>query len=269
LSEYVAEAGHWYGKDGKPAYTQITASGKNKGNERPTTIRDARKLSLLPSVTTICSILDKPALTHWKIKHALKSKMWEVYQWVVSSRCPQLAPAFKMMFKIEQPSDADAAKRGSEIHAALERYLQGGGFDTEFQPYIRILQFVLDDLEINLTDEMHPERSFASELGYGGAVDLPVYVGDGIIIDFKTKDMDADKAAKGLVYDEHITQLAAYRMGLGLPKARLINLFLSRDNPNVYALHEWSEEDAQWGEKMFLSTFNTWKLMKRYEPNGA
>lgn len=136
----------------------------------------------------------------------------------------------------------------------------------EYGPYIQILKGVLDELGVKLTDTMHPERSFASELGYGGAVDLPIYLGDGIIIDFKTKDMDTAKAEGKLAYDDHIMQLAAYRMGLGMPDAKLYNLFLSRDNPTVYQLHEWTEEEAQWGEMMFLSVFEVWKRMKRYEP---
>ena len=71
MSKYAAESTHWYAQDGSPAYTQIIASGKNKGKERPTTIRDAKKLSLVPSVTTLLGIMDKPALTHWKINQAV------------------------------------------------------------------------------------------------------------------------------------------------------------------------------------------------------
>lgn len=264
MSDYIAEAGHWYSKKGKPAYEQITASGKNKGKKRNTTLRDARKLDLLPSVTTICSILDKPALTHWKIKNALELRMWDIYMWIAASRCPQLAAPFKMFFKIVQPDTENKAERGSEIHAALEQWLQSGTVPEGYEEYINVLKQVFSDLGISLTDTMHPERSFAAKEGYGGAVDLPIYVGDGIIIDFKTKDMNEEKAKEKLAYDEHIVQLAAYRKGLKLPKARLFNLFLSRDNPTAWALKEWTEEEAQWGEKMFMSTFNTWKLSKRF-----
>ena len=42
-------AGHWYSKEGKPVHTQI----KKDGGERNTTLADAKKLGLYPSVTTI------------------------------------------------------------------------------------------------------------------------------------------------------------------------------------------------------------------------
>ena len=267
MSDFVKESGHWYDEHGKPAYTQITASGKNKGEERPTTIRDAKKLSLLPSVTTVTSILDKPALTHWKIGRAIDILKGDIYSWMKKNQMPSGIPAsFKLMFKVVQPDMENKAERGSEIHAALEQYLHNEEYDKECQPYIDILNSVLEELGIAQDAEMHPERSFASKLGYGGAVDLPIYVGDGVIIDFKTKDMDTEKCKKLKAYDEHIMQLGAYRMGLELPKAKVYNLFLSRDNPTVYKLIEWTEEETQYGEQMFMSVFNTWKLMKRYMP---
>lgn len=269
LSDFVAESGHWYDKDGRPAYTQIVATGKNKGGERPTTVRDARKLSLLPSVTTISSILDKPALTHWKVMRALALLKWDIYTWMKEKGMPaNISAAFKIMFKVKQPDMENKAQRGSEIHGALEAWLHDEVYASEFDPYIAILDDVLCDLGIDYK-QVDAERSFGSELGYGGAVDLSYNVGDGVIIDFKTKDMDHEKCEKLKAYDEHIMQLAAYRMGLGLPKAKLYNLFLSRDNPSVYKLVEWTEEEAQWGEQAFMAVFSAWKLIKRYIPSGS
>jgi hypothetical protein len=57
VKEKVQENGHFYTKDGHPAYTTIGKTG-----ERPTTLRDARKLGLLPSVTTINGMLSKAGL---------------------------------------------------------------------------------------------------------------------------------------------------------------------------------------------------------------
>jgi hypothetical protein len=53
---------HWYALDGKPVHTLPTKDGDGV---RPTTIRDARKMGLLPSVTNIISQWDKPQLTRW------------------------------------------------------------------------------------------------------------------------------------------------------------------------------------------------------------
>jgi len=262
MSDYVSEGGHWYDGDGLPAYTQEIKTGKNKGKERPTTLRDARQLKLSPSVTTVLSILDKPALTHWKVMHALKKARWEILEWIPN---PLLKRSFKDKFKVEEPDTEDKAKRGSEIHAAIERWLEGGGIEEGYEPYVKIVQGVMDELGIDITD-VRSERSFTcKKYGYGGAVDFSVQSTKGdIIIDFKTKDMDEKKAAKKLAYDEHLMQLSAYRMGLEMPNAKLYNLFLSRDNPTVYQLHEWSEEDAEWGDNTFLSVLSAWVLLKRY-----
>ena len=48
-SKFKSESGHWYTQEGEPMYTIIGANGK----ERNTTLRDAKNLGLVPSVTTI------------------------------------------------------------------------------------------------------------------------------------------------------------------------------------------------------------------------
>ena len=46
----AAESVHWYrGDNGQPQYTVKAKDG----SDRPTTLRDARKLNLVPSVTTV------------------------------------------------------------------------------------------------------------------------------------------------------------------------------------------------------------------------
>ena len=57
-SQHLSESGHWYTKTGEPMYTIVGANGK----ERNTTLADAKKLDLVPSVTTILGIVAKPAL---------------------------------------------------------------------------------------------------------------------------------------------------------------------------------------------------------------
>ena len=42
-----------------------------KGELRPTTLRDARKLGLLPSVTNVLGVINKPELVEWKMTQAV------------------------------------------------------------------------------------------------------------------------------------------------------------------------------------------------------
>jgi hypothetical protein len=62
MTEFATSAGHWYTLDGEPCYTIV---GKN-GAERNTTLRDARTMALVPSVTTIIRQAAAPALEKWK-----------------------------------------------------------------------------------------------------------------------------------------------------------------------------------------------------------
>ena len=57
----ASESNHWYTRNGVPQYT-VEAK---KGGQRNTTLRDARAMGLVPSVTTILNIIAKPGLTLW------------------------------------------------------------------------------------------------------------------------------------------------------------------------------------------------------------
>ena len=63
----ASESNHWYTRDGVPRYTVVGANGK----ERNTTLRDARKEGLIPSVTTVLNVAAKPALNQWLQRQVL------------------------------------------------------------------------------------------------------------------------------------------------------------------------------------------------------
>src|SRR6185369_4131065 len=55
--------GHWYkAPSGEPFYSI---------GDRGVTLRDARKIGAVPSVTTVLQVIDKPALTNWLIEQAV------------------------------------------------------------------------------------------------------------------------------------------------------------------------------------------------------
>ena len=56
---------HWYDKDGNACFEVPKAKG---GGMRATTLADARKLGLYPSVTTIMGVMAKPQLDDWKLQ---------------------------------------------------------------------------------------------------------------------------------------------------------------------------------------------------------
>ena len=68
---HASESMHWYGRDGSPQYQLIGANGK----ERPPTLRDARKLGLVPSVTSIIRCAAAPGLERWKQEQVLMAAL--------------------------------------------------------------------------------------------------------------------------------------------------------------------------------------------------
>ena len=56
---------HWYDKDGNACFEVPKAKG---GGMRATTLADARKMGLYPSVTTIMGVMAKPQLDDWKLQ---------------------------------------------------------------------------------------------------------------------------------------------------------------------------------------------------------
>jgi len=110
------------------------------------------------------------------------------------------------------------------------------------------------------------ERSFGHELGFAGKCDLHATndaTGNGIVVDIKTKDFTDPKDVLG--YDEHLMQLSAYRVGLGIPNARCANIFVSRTQAGLCKIIEWSEEDLQRGFEMFCSLLKFWQLKNKHK----
>jgi hypothetical protein len=83
------------------------------------------------------------------------------------------------------------------------------------------------------------------------------------VVDIKTKDFTDPKDVVG--YDEHLMQLSAYRVGLGIPNARCANIFVSRTQAGLCKIIEWSEEDLQRGFEMFCSLLKFWQLKNKHK----
>ena len=62
LTRNAVKSAHWYSRTGEPMHRIVKADGSG---DRATTINDAKRLKLLPSVTSIIGILVKPALETW------------------------------------------------------------------------------------------------------------------------------------------------------------------------------------------------------------
>lgn len=249
----AAESNHWYHRNGAPAYSVIGANGK----ERPTTLRDARKMNLVPSVTTIIKSAASPGLEAWKLNQMMLAAL----------TLPRVAdePEEEFIARIQRDSKEHAkmaAERGTEVHTAIES-MYSGVMHAEYADHQAGVYREIEK-EFGVT-EFQPEKAFSHEIGFGGKVDLftPDYKDCGLVIDIKTKEFSDPAKVAG--YDEHMMQLAAYRVGLGIPNADCANVFVSVTVPGLVVVNKWSQEDLARGWVMFESLLNYWKAKNQYE----
>ena len=247
VESYASQSGHWYKLDGTPAYTII---GKN-GKERNTTLRDARTENLVPSVTTILKVAASPGLEVWKQNQLLMAAL----------TLPRVdgedeAEYIKRIIMDSKETASKAAERGTQIHGAIEQHYETGLHDIEYGDFVA---GTVEAVAKSFGEQAwKAEKSFATE-SYGGKIDLH---SDNVVLDFKTKDFDADNFPAA--YDENLMQLAAYRDGLRLSKARCANVFVSRTVPGLVHVVEHSEESLQRAFKMFTHLLWYWQIKNNF-----
>jgi hypothetical protein len=240
----ASESQHWYNKSGKPQYTVKAKDG----TDRSTTLRDARKMGLVPSVTTIMSVAAKPGLEAWKMNQMMMAAL-------TLPRAPD-EPEEQFIDRIQRDAKEQAkmaAERGTAIHEALEKFYEG----VMYAEYAEHQSGVDEALRMYFGNpKWETETSFASPLGYGGKLDLHSRDGRGIVVDFKTKEFT--DSSKIVMYDELPMQLVAYRMGLEMPTARCANVFVSVTRPGLVHVKEWTEDELMRAWYMFGALKQFW-----------
>jgi hypothetical protein len=219
-------AGHWYDKDGNPMYTILGANGK----ERDTDLRDARKLGLVPSVTTILKVAAAPALDIWKQQQLLKAV----------AEVPRLDEEpekewFSRIVKTSKEAGDKHMDRGTSMHNEIEDYFNKR--QREYPDFAKETYFAV--IKEFGSQNWVTEKSFAYD-GFGGKVDLHC---EDIVIDFKTKEVVDEKT---VCYDEQLMQLAAYKIGLELPNALCANVFVDLQGNVKIIKHDESDIQKAW-----------------------
>ena len=248
IKVHIKESTHWYDRQGNPRYTVKGANGR----ERNTTLRDARKYDLVPSVTTILNVAAKPGLEAWKQQQLLLAAL------TLPKRDDESIDAYaERVIQDSKQQAQDARDLGTDIHAKVQGAFEGGE-ETE---YSRSVAQVLDHAYGKQT--WVSERSFAHRLGFGGKVDLYCNVA---VVDIKTKAFGPEDDPVG--YDEHLMQLAAYRaglMGIVSASAKCANVFVSTTHANLVSMYEWSEADVTRGWQMFEALLRFWQAKNNYQ----
>lgn len=252
MPAHSSENQHWYDRNGNPVWEVVGAKGQMVTPD----IRHARKLGLLPGATSIGNCASKPQLERWKVEQGILAA------YTLPPVPGESGEAW--MYRVvndSQEQGRKAADRGTAIHAAIQAHFQGEPSDAEFWPYVK----AVDELLFKRCGDQawKPEHSFGCEKGYGGKVDIHSQLW---LLDFKTKESaDLDNPDKKLTWDEHPQQLAAYRRGLEIPRARCANVFVSRDEPVIVKFCEHAEEDLERGLRMFDHLLAYWQVKNRYD----
>ena len=262
--------GHFYEQltDGVVTPRHFVPMTSRPDELRPTRISDVRKWwnegrQVVPSVTTVLNVLDKPGLNTWRVDSHLRvainvDQRTDVEQWIAE---------VKRLAELEMDK---APQAGTDIHKSLEMWFADQLDDLPADEHIDICVNVERVISIETAVEKlgvspwQPERNFVDARGFGGQADLS---GSGWVIDFKSKQT-ADKFKPGkMAYDEHKMQLAAYREGLGMPSARCANVFICLEDGQV-DFHEHKPDELDKGWQLFQHALAIWQLQHGHGPGG-
>lgn len=257
--------GHWYTPDGRPLHTVEAKDG----NQRNTTKRDARKLGLYPSVTTITKVIANPSLDRWKQQQMLNACVANPIQ-----STDDLAEYEGRMRQFAQKKMVDARAFGSLFHSAIDELNKTGYLTEQYnevKPFVQhYIQWTRDEQVQFLDTEF---VAVNDKLGYAGQVDALAVVGGKLtLLDYKTQDVKED--SKGQLkpnwYESWVWQLAAYKHASwpGKPKRiqQVMSVVLCSQQPCYPISKIWSAEEVSAAWKTFQAANQIWQLTNNFNP---
>lgn len=224
---------------------------------RPTRITDIRKMwkenrEVCPSVTTVLNVLDKRALTNWKIDQHIET-------------CFQHEPIggfdkdsyINEIKRITELRLDQAPKAGTDFHKLMQDYLEDRFEGTKDEADLcgRVIEVVDKECGTNSKSILHIEENFVSH-GYGGQIDLRI--NDEWVIDYKTKQLASKFKPGKMAYPDHSRQLAAYSNAVA-PNAKCVNIFVCLENGDI-DFHIHTEDQLKNGLAVFKNALNIWQI---------
>ena len=258
------DSSHWYDRDGKPCHTQPTKDGTDV---RPTTIRDARKMGLIPSVTNVLGVISKEALTTWKVNQAIMATLdhrineGEAHD----TYCKRIAA-------ISQEQVYEAADLGKAIHAGIEDWINEGKMPQD-EKIAASVQPVVDWIQKTGIKVQASEKILVdTRHGYAGTADLLFLYGNkgqGCgVIDFKTRKSETGK--KMQAWNTEPLQLAAYaHTAWGVERLAdclIANILISTTEPGRFEVVKHLDPPKHF--RAFLASLKMWQYLKGYEWEG-
>lgn len=251
------DGSHWYWPTGKACYE---IEKKDKSGMRPTTLADARKLGLVPSVTTILRVLEKPVLTSWLIEQACLAVLT-----TPKAEGEDIDTFVDRVLHKERVQDEESQKArdlGTDIHNAMEALLRGERIDDELRPWVEPAYLHLKSIaQVKETELILVGNGYAGRCDYIGQSG-----GDELIVDYKTTKKLPPKES----WSEHRLQLSAYAEARWQSKQCIAtittaNLYISTAECGKFVMHHngpWAD-DYRFG---FQPLVQHWQWSTGYTP---
>lgn len=251
---------HWYTTTGEARHT---VTGKSTGLPRPTNVTDARKESLIPSVTNILGMKAKPALNVWLQDNAILAAL-------ATPRNPGEEEG-DWHTRIAAEADRvgrEAAEWGTLLHEQVEQFNTGGAFmgTGEILDYVAGYEAWHREHVVTV---IAAEQSVVGN-GYAGRLDLHAIIRhEGrerrAILDLKSQKLKGKPKAN--FYGEWAMQLAAYAAPLTEPGEEpplLVSLVMPSDKPGPIQPKVW--DNGAGALKAFHACLELWCWEKNYDP---
>jgi hypothetical protein len=254
---------HWYLGDGKTCHTVIGANGA----ERNTTLRDARKMNLYPSVTSLIGdVLVNRGLNIWMQNIILEAS------YTVPRQDVEDWPAYGARVRADAEEFGKVAREfGSGVHAEIDQFnrnmiahnIHEAHGDTA--PWIENYREWFDE---NIVEVISSEETVVNhDHSYAGTMDLvAIHATHGkVVIDFKTQKF---KKGKPNFYDSWNYQLAAYRECVD-DKPPCLNVVIDSNEPSAPVEKLWTAQETKRGWDIFRRAAEIWQLQKNYYPEAG
>lgn len=138
---------------------------------------------LVPSVTTIINMINKPRLTGWAARLAAE---YAVREWTTLAELPSWGRTEAIKHEHDRVREK-ASDLGTEVHSAIEHWVKGEAYDhvKEADPYMgSFTKFLMDKRPVFLRSEV---SVWSRTWNYAGTADAIIRIGEWTwLIDFKT-----------------------------------------------------------------------------------
>ena len=217
----------------------------------------------LTGVTTVLSVLAKPALIQWSANMAvsyIQEALSKLNNWEYKEKLPSILEEAKTAHRRKKE---EAGQAGTDIHSEVEKLVVGvigawGGIvDPDSKSELPQVQHFIDwAIKNKVTFKESEKHVFSEKLWLGGILDLIVEMdGELWIADIKT--------GSG-IYPEHFAQMAGYELMLRemdyptLKGSIVLNLKKTGEFEEKRSV---SNEDAQ---KFFLACVDVYRLQEKF-----